>query len=249
MGFVTKKGKAKMANIKYIFIVFIGAASYGILSTFVKIGYSYGFHVGEITGSQMFIGMTCLWLIAILAGRKKGQKLKQLQPRKLLTLLGVGSLTGLTGILYYSALSFIPASLAIVLLFQFTWIGILIEWIFGKQKPSKKTWIALGIIFVGTLLSANVFSNSGAHWPLTGLLLGLGAACSFAFFIFASGRVETQISPWNRSALMITGAVLLTFVIFPPTFFVSSAWGEGLWWIALILALFGAGLAQPNPQK
>lgn len=39
---------------RYMLLVFLGACSYRVLSTFVKLAYDQGFHVGEVTGSQMF---------------------------------------------------------------------------------------------------------------------------------------------------------------------------------------------------
>src|SRR5690606_2563109 len=48
---------------KNVLLVFLGACSFGILSTFVKIAYSEGYTVGEVTGVQVFFGMSTLWII------------------------------------------------------------------------------------------------------------------------------------------------------------------------------------------
>ena len=42
-------------------LVFLGACSFGVLSTIVKTAYGEGFVVGEITGSQTFFGFLFLW--------------------------------------------------------------------------------------------------------------------------------------------------------------------------------------------
>ena len=69
-------------------------------------------------------------------------------------LLVSGIPMGATGIFYNHSLETINASLAIILLLQFTWIGIVIQYIFDRKKPTKKeyhrnsyyfTWICLGI--------------------------------------------------------------------------------------------------------
>jgi drug/metabolite transporter (DMT)-like permease len=217
-------------------LVLIGAASYGILGTFVVIGYQQGFTVAEVTGSQMFIGALLLWIIA-LTQKNKWNKISLKTAGKLAV---VGSLSGVTGIFYYVSLQSIPASIAIVLLFQFTWIGVFIEWIFEKKRPTPKVWFSLLLITVGTLLSANVFNTGFRELSLFGLVMGLLSAFSYAGFIFVSGKVSTEISPWLRSPLMITGSFIVIFLVFPPTFLVSGVLGEGLLGIALAMAIFGA---------
>lgn len=217
-------------------IVFIGAAGYGVLATFTKIGYALGFHVGEITGSQMLIGALVLWLLAFL----KKENWSQLGLKEIISLLGVGSFTGLTGVFYYSSLKVLPASISIILLFQFTWIGVLLEWLIDKKRPTKTTLISLAMVMIGTVLAANLVKGSLSDLNLFGVIMGLCSALTYAFFILASGKVHTQVSPWLRSPLMITGSCLTIFILFPPTFFVSGSIGEGLWWLAPVMAFFGA---------
>ncbi|MFK4998519.1 hypothetical protein ACI2OX_17980 [Bacillus sp. N9] len=50
----------------YAVIVFLGGCSYGILSTFVKLAYSAGFSVAEVSGSQVLFGTILIWLIVFL---------------------------------------------------------------------------------------------------------------------------------------------------------------------------------------
>ena len=43
--------------------VFLGACSFGVLSTIVKNAYEEGYTLGQITGSQAFLGMVILWVL------------------------------------------------------------------------------------------------------------------------------------------------------------------------------------------
>lgn len=219
-------------------IVLIGAASYGVLGTFVKIGYARGFSVGEITGSQMFFGAIFLWLI----GLTQFKKWTKPSLKTVMFLLAAGTLSGLTGVFYYTSLQHLPASIAIILLFQFTWVGVFYEWIIDRQKPTKHTYTAVALIMVGTLLSANVFDASLTDMSIFGLLIGFCSAFTFAGYIYVSGRVSTEMTPWLRSPLMVTGGFIIIFIIFPPTFFVSGVLLEGLAGIAFAIAIFGAVL-------
>lgn len=225
-----------MDKLGSLFIVLLGAASYGVLATFVKIGYGQGFTVGEITGSQMFFGAVMLWMIAF----SQYRKWHKLPIKTALILMAVGSLTGLTGVFYYTSLLFVPASIAIILLFQFAWIGVLLERILDRIKPTRVTYIALGLIMLGTLLAGNIIPFDPQTFSMFGVFMGLCAALTYAGFIYVSGRVAPEITPWLRSPLMITGSFIIIFIIFPPIFFTSGVLSEGLLWIALIIGFLGA---------
>lgn len=219
------------------FIVFIGASSYGVLATLVKMGYQQGFHVGQITGSQMLIGCLILWGLAL----PTIKHLKRLSFMTIGKMILLGPLVGLTGVFYYSALQYIPASIAIVLLFQFTWVGALYEYVLERKKPTRQTALSLLLILIGTLFAANAFNVAlYRDTPLIGWLLGLCSAFTYAGFIYVSGKVALDVSPWIRSALMVTGSVLTIFVIFPPVDLISRVWLDGLLLLGLGLAFFGA---------
>lgn len=218
-----------------MFVLF-GGASYGLLASFVNLGYREGYTVGEITGSQMFFGALFLWMVAFL---RRGTW-QRVQWKTVVKLMLAGTLNGLTGVLYYSSMQRIPASIAIVMLFQFVWVGMLYGWLFDRQKPTKSMWLSLPIILVGTLLAAGVIGGEFQAWSPWGLFLGFISAFTFAGFVYVSGRVATEISPWARSPIMVTGAMVFIFILFPPQFLVSGVLPQGLWKFTFPLALLGA---------
>ncbi|MFV8828801.1 EamA family transporter [Alkalihalobacterium sp. APHAB7] len=222
-----------MLKLKYSLYVFIGACSYGILSTFVKLAYDQGFIHREVIGSQFLVGWLLLLLLFLFIRKQNVSR------NHFFLLLGAGTTTSLTGIFYYLALETIPASLAIILLFQFTWIGVLIEAVTDRKWPSKTKLISIAIILLGTFLAAGPLLQLTGEFTLTGVVYGLIAAFAFAWFIFLSGKVAVSVHPMTRSFLFITGAMLLTLILFPPTFLISSAIQDGLWIYALPLGFFG----------
>ena len=136
-------------------LVLLGGASYGLLGTFVNFGYGEGYTVGEMTGSQMFFGALFLWVVALFNRRTW----KKMRIKTVLLLVSAGSLNGLTGVLYYSSMQTVPASIAIVLLFQFAWVGMLYAWLFDGLKPTKPMLVSLVLILVGTFFAADVFTG------------------------------------------------------------------------------------------
>ena len=138
---------------KYALLVFLGGCSYGVVSTFVKLGFSDGFGVSDVTGSQYFFGALMLWLISIFVPRNK------LNGKQWFILLISGIPMGLTGIFYNKALGYVDASFAIILLLQYTWVSIILHYVIEKKKPDRKNLIATVVILLGSLLASGFLTN------------------------------------------------------------------------------------------
>lgn len=230
-------------RIKGGLLVFIGAASFGLLSTIVKFAYAEGYTLGEITGTQSFSGMVILWLLYFITKSvKKGDKKETIadtQPNtKWWKIVIAGTFTGLVGIFYYQCVKLLPASVAIILLMQYLWISMLIEAVVFRKKPGRKQLLLLGIVLIGTLLAGGIFSQE-IMLNFKGVVFGLLAATSYAIFLMTSGRVGNDLPVLKKSALMITGSCVITWIIFPPLFFFNGVYFDGLVFWGLALALLG----------
>ncbi|MEH6936433.1 DMT family transporter [Bacillus sp. JJ664] len=208
---------------KGILYIIIGSACYGVLSTFVKLAYNDGFIVNDVVGIQMFVGAVLLWSIVLInkliKKKSTAQTYKKPAKKDILLLTVLGSTTGLTGMFYYLSLQYISASFAIVLLFQFTWIGVFLEAILNRKFPEKGKVISLIPLIIGTLFATNVFSTGIQQLHLLGLLFGLLSAISYSIFVLLSGRVAVQTNPVTKTALMITGGFIICALFLPPNFF------------------------------
>lgn len=244
--------------------VFLGACSFGVLSTIVKNAYKEGYTLGQITGSQAFLGMVMLWILYFLyesLGKEKntvsdnnfsretrriqkniqhqpGESYKPYRSTAWWKVSFAGIFTGLVGVFYYQCVKLLPASIAIILLMQYLWISILIEAVVFKKKPHKIQLIAASIVLVGTLFAAGVF-NQAVTLNIKGIGFGLLAAFCYAIFLIASGRVGNDLPLLKKGALMITGSCIVTWVIFPPLFLFDGLFFDGLYKWGLALALLG----------
>ncbi|WNR46302.1 DMT family transporter [Paenibacillus roseipurpureus] len=228
---------------KYYVYVLTGAISFGLLSTFVKKAYEAGFHVGDVVGSQILFGLMMLWLMAFVTSKsaKAGAERPtfRVSPKQTLLLMLVGTSSGLTGIFYYAALQYVSASFAILLLFQFTWIGIVLEALIDRKRPSKDKLIALIFLIIGIMMASGYLQGHLEAPSLVGVLLGLLSALTYALFIAMNGRVVNHVAPITRSAVMQTGSFVIIMLIFPPHFLWNGSLHESLLPWALLLALFG----------
>ena len=237
---------------KYWISVLAGAMSYGILSTIVVLSYGEGYQLGEIVGAQLLVGFIFSWLTAIYTKRKELRVKRDVKSssgpamhhrltwKQRILLMLAGAPTVVTGLLYYHSLQYIPASLAIILLFQFTWISSVIQAVSNRKRPNPIMLLTLLVLFVGTLLAAGLNGDAAAIISRTGLIFGLLSAVSYSMFLLFSGKAVPSAHPAYRSAWMVTGGFILLIVLFPPHFLFNGMLGEPLLIYGLLLGLFGA---------
>ena len=231
------KKMIKNSVLKGVFLVGLGATSYGMLATFVKIAYGEGFTTPEVTIAQFAYGITGMLLINMFQKAKKRNDVAKASTKNISQLMLAGTSLGMTSIFYYLAVKYIPVSIAIVLLMQTVWMGVLFEMILEKKRPSTQKIISVLIVLFGTALATNLIQSKVAlDWR--GIALGLLAAASFTTTMFTANRVATHISSAQRSLYMLLGgAVIVTgFAIAtqntPFNFEIFMKWG-------IVLALFG----------
>lgn len=224
-----------------IIIFSLGAFFFGLNPLFIKLGFAAGWSLNEINVIQAIIAFTVLWIIGLFAIKRNPQAVKKLSFKTVLSLMAAGSFTGLTSVLYYGSMQYLPASLAVVLLFQFVWVGVLFEWIIYRRKPSGKTLLTVALTLVGVLFAADVFNGGLSEITLIGFLLGIGSAFTYSAFIIVSGRVAVDVPATIRSPIMVTGAALLIFILFPPhmTLNANVLSSGSIWIYAGALALCG----------
>lgn len=220
-----------------IVVFSIGAGFFGFTPVFVKLNYASGYSLSQLIVSQITLAMIILWLIAWIKRVTFSLKKKQA-----IALMLAGTFNGITGILYYTSMQYVPASIAIVLLFQFVWVGVIYEWILDRRKPTASTLVSVFLTLVGVMMAANVVTGDFSQLPLIGILFGLLSAFSYAAFILVSGRVVTEVNPLLRAPLMISGSFILIMILFRPTFLVTEPLFQSYWLYGLGGALFGAVL-------
>lgn len=219
---------------KYIVIVALGALSFGMLSSFAKIAYGQGYSPAEITLTQALAGTLILWSIVLFRKLKNGTQL-QLNWKLLLA----GTTMGSSAYTYYLSVAYIPASLAIVLLMQITWLSILVEWLFFKKKPSLIEIGSALFIILGTVLAGDLLDVSNANISFTGVLLSLLSALLYTLYIVFTSKIGKETPMFEKSALMTSGSAMIIFLINCEAIVTSTHLDFGLLQWGTFLAIFG----------
>lgn len=216
----------------YPLFIVIGAACYGVLSTIIKLAIRDGFTASEAVTSQYYTGFILAFLIFLLA--RKRPTLRGSFP-----VLLAGFFTAVTGSVYGKSVEYMPASLAVVLLFQFTWIGMLYECVAARRLPKKEEALSLLFLFGGTILAAGLIDADISGIPWQGWAFGFAAAFSFAAFVMANQKPVPGMDVVTRLFLMsFYAAIAITFFQSPEIIW-NGKLGEGLWVYGAILGVFG----------
>ena len=223
--------------LKGVFLVGLGATSYGMLATFVKLAYDENYTTAEVTSSQFILGILGLLLINFFQkNRNKGTVVKASR-KNIFQLMIAGTSLGMTSVFYYLAVKYIPVSIGIVLLMQTVWMSVLLEWFLDKKAPSLQKILSVIIVLFGTILATNLLSST-IELDWRGIIWGMLAAASFTTTMFTSNRIATGISASQRSLYMLLGGAIIVFgfalftQVTPFNFGIFAKWG-------IVLALFG----------
>jgi len=223
--------------LKGVFLVGLGATSYGMLATFVKLAYQENFTTAEVTSSQFILGILGILIINAFQKIKKKEEVVKATSKNIFQLMLAGTSLGMTSVFYYLAVKYIPVSIGIVLLMQTVWMGVLLEWFLDKRAPSLQKIVSVLIVLVGTALATNLL-NSTVELDWRGIMWGLLAAASFTTTMFTANRIATHVSSAQRSLYMLLGGAIIVFgfsiatQITPFNMAIFTKWG-------LILAVFG----------
>ena len=210
-------------------LVLLASCSYAILSTIVSLAVRAGYGIDVVLVGKFFYGWVILLIIsAIVFAVRKRQKISW-DRKRVMCLAGTGIVMALVTVCYFHSLSYLPISLAVVLLFQYSWMGVVIESAANKRLPSKSKTVSCLVILAGTILAGGIIGStiSLSEMNPIGILLGLSAAFCYALFVFLSGRVSTDMPPLSKSFSISTFGMLFV-LLFVGTVYGGTAVLEGI---------------------
>lgn len=234
--FVRKQSTAYY--LQNILLVALGAASYGILATMVRLAYRENYSTEEVVFAQYALGVFVLGIWLIIQPKTKKQTLFQkATPKQVVNLLATGTSTGFTGVFYYISIQYAPVSICIILLMQSIWMGLALDYIFNRRRPSVQAVLAVGIVLIGTYFATQASNGWNSVHP-KGIFWGLLAALSYAVTLFAGNRVAVDLSSSQRSFWMLLGGFCIVLLYVFPALINEFHWSVFQKW-GILLALFG----------
>lgn len=232
----------EMNKIKGIVFVTIGAASYGVLATIIKLANNNGFGTAGLTFLQYLFGVLVLSIIPLFLF----EKTKKLSSKKAdsrypkLKLILFGTSLGLTSSFYYLSIQYVPISVGIILLMQTVWMGILLEYFVDRSQFTKRKLIGGVIVILGTLLASRIF-ESDFNFSFIGYLYGFLAAICYTIGLYTTNKISLQLSNIIRSKYLVLGGFLAILMFWNIQIIQELNSFHILKW-GMILGLFGTVL-------
>jgi len=219
-------------TLAYALLVFLAGSSYGFIVPAVKIASANGVDVADFLPAQYLLAFFIMGAVTLV------KRVSLPEPKELAKLAGIGLFTSCTSLCYYRAVALLPSAVALTLLFQFVWIGVILESVATRKLPNRSTVIAVIIVLIGTVFAAGVFDSSFAELDPAGLAFGLGSAVFYSLFLFTSGKVGVEYAVPLRTMMLALGGFFMTSAL-NVGFFTGALWDLKIWPYAVALSFLG----------
>lgn len=208
------------------------------MATTYKLCYASGFTWQQVVFASILFGVI-VYLAGVAVNAVRGVHPKRLGVKRTAKLMAIGVVSWGTSAFYCSAMTVLPVSVAITLLFQFTWIGLVIQVMLERRAPHWTQVLASAVIVVGSIFASGAYQEDLLHsFSALGLGSALLAAVCCASFMTLSGRVETQVEPMQRGLAITSGTLVMSFICCPD-FFVNGPAVFDVVRFGVILGVFG----------
>ena len=187
--------------------ILLASTSYGLVNSVIKTVYAHGMNIVHVTLAQT-LGGTLFVLLLVGALRIR---IVRVSRKQLLQIVGLGIIGQTVATIAMNlALERLSAAISIILLFQFVWIVVAIDWFVTRRAPRRAQQIAVAIVLIGTVLAVGVNPHEWWHLSAAGIAWGLLSGVGYAVFLSFSGRVAPAVHPFQKAAMMMLGSMPVT---------------------------------------
>jgi drug/metabolite transporter (DMT)-like permease len=181
MSFMKNSGAIKTSSVIGTCLVLLAAVAFALSNTSARIAFHGGSNPVTLAAVRFVLPAVVLSIWLTIQSRSIW-----LPRREGLIATGLGILTAAYSWALLSSIATIPIALAIIIFYLFPLVATVILWLFGWERLSWKTSVAICFAFIGLALALDPrISNLN----LEGALLGLAAAIGLGVVIAVSSRI------------------------------------------------------------
>lgn len=214
-------------------LALLSAGSFGVMPVLTKVVYDDGADVFGVLSVRFTVAAGVLLALALLRGEAlpRGRTLLAL-----MLLGGVGYVV--ESLCYFLALERISAGLTALLLYFYPAVVVLLTAVLVRRLPRPTALACVAVATVGTALTLGPLGGG----QLTGVLLGLAAAGTYALYIVLSSRVTSGTGPFATSAVVM-GSCALVYDLLAVSTGADLPRRASAWLALLLVALVGTVVA------
>jgi len=227
--------------------MFLAGCSYGLVVPLIKTAQYEGFSTGQIMVTQYLVAIVVLVSGCLIFSRVK------VGLKDALKLMGMGMVAASVSFFYYQSLQLLTPALSLTLLFQFVWMGMVVQAVRTKTAPKLAAVLTVLFVVVGAVFATGILDEGVTLASLNalGILFGFLSAVSYTAFIVLSSRVATSLPAINRSMFTTLGSLVISFVIAPqyfaqPMMIIDPLVSVGIGAVGICLPVFLIALSAPK---
>ncbi len=211
----------------------LSATCFGVMPVLTKVVYRDG--VGPV--GVLALRFTVAAALLLTLARVRGERLPTGRVRtRLLLLGGVGYAT--QAACYFGALQRIGAGLAALLLYLFPALVVVLAAVLLGERARPAALVCVAAATCGTVLTVGPVRSG----QVTGVLLGIGAAASYALYVVASSRFAAGTGHVATAAVVLSASALVYDVVAVATH--APLPHRPVAWLAVLgVALLGTAVA------
>lgn len=176
-------------------LIIISAMGFGLIPIFAS--YAYDNNVSLTTLLFLRFTFTSIILFTYIFIKKVQISITRSQLFSLILLGGV--LYTLQSTFYFTSIKYIPASLAVLLLYLYPVFVAILSFFVNKEQISIKLFISIAISLTGMIL---ILGTPSTDINFIGVILALGAAITYSIYIIYGNKITLQVSPIISSAFI-----------------------------------------------
>jgi drug/metabolite transporter (DMT)-like permease len=181
-----------------VVLCLVSSTCFGLSAIFAKEAYAVGVSVPTTLVGRFGVAAVVLWAIVLV------RRTPLPAPRLILVCVGLGLAYSLQAALYFGALATADASLVVLLVYVYPALTMVLAVALRRESPDRRRMAALGVSGAGLVLLLNTGGAMGTAGTL-GVLLALGAAVCYAFYLTAA-----EAQPASLDLFMLTAIVCTT---------------------------------------
>ncbi|WP_265110261.1 DMT family transporter [Halosolutus halophilus] len=232
-GYVTRR--AIDAEHVGIVLVLVSAVGFGTLGIFGIYAQRANLSIPTVLVFRFLLAGVLIW--AFLAWRGQVTILRG-RPLLIAVALGAFGYTAQSG-LYFLGLEFMTAGLVAIVLYTYPAFVVVLAIVTIGERMSRSMLVALCLAFAGIVL---VTGANPAGASLVGVVVVLGGALAYAFYITGSRAVLTTVDPMVLTAYVLPAAGASYVVIGTATGQLEVPTAPIAWTILLCIAVFATAV-------
>ena len=196
---------ARVRGLVGLGFVAMSAGAFAGQSIAIKLAYRHGIDALSLASVRSVLSTFILWVALRTIRRRRGPT-----HRQTLTLLLLGGLGGLSGLMLLEALARMPAGTVILTLYTYPALVALMTLLFRRGTLSPRVVVPLTLSLGGLAL---VLGTPADGVDPVGIVLSLGAASATALFAFLLEGAADQVDAFTASTLVLAGTAFVLVAI------------------------------------